>query len=306
MIAALGSFDGYHLGHQLLLSRACAMATRKGKEWGVLTFDPHPQEVLSPSPFERLFLPKEQRALHRMFSVPRVAYIPFSRGLADCTPEHFLEYIEHNHEVEGLVVGHNFCFGRGRSGTVDFLRSACQQRQWSLDIISPVVVGGTQISSTRIRKLVTSGNVTAAKQFLGYPFFLYSSVVEGDQRGAGLGFPTANLFVPEGKALPPSGVYACAAGVDGSFLPAAVNVGFNPTFLGLRSLRLEAHLLDFDGNLYGKHLYIFFLEHLRPEQRFTSVNELKEQMARDCRQARHSFLHWRTFQNPLTEKLVRQ
>jgi riboflavin kinase/FMN adenylyltransferase len=285
MIAALGAFDGFHLGHVRLFETAREKALISGQEWGVISFHPHPQAIFNGSSFRYLFTEPEREALGRFHRIPRFERIPFTRGLADMKPSAFLDWIDESYGISGLVVGDNFRFGRGRSGDCLFLREEGRRRGWSVDILPPVRVGRENVSSTLIRQKITLGETRAAEPLLGHPFFLSGIVVRGDQRGRKLGFPTANLAPSPEKLVPQRGVYTSAVLLDNEWRPAALNIGFNPTFTGIRALRIEAHLIGYDGDLYGRHLTVLFLERLRGELQFPGVQELIIRMHEDISEA---------------------
>jgi len=285
MIAALGAFDGFHLGHARLFETARERALCRHEEWGVITFSPHPQALFSGTTFRYLFTESEREALGRFHCIPRFVRIPFTRGLAEMKPSDFLDWIGDSYNISGLVVGENFHFGRGRSGNCVFLQEEGAARKWTVDILPPVKVGHENVSSTLIRQKVAIGETRAAEPLLGHPFFLSGTVVKGDQRGRSLGFPTANLAIPAEKLVPQRGVYTAAVLVDRHWHPAALNIGFNPTFTGIRALRVEAHLIGFDGDLYGRQLTVLFLDRLRGELQFPGVQELVIQMHEDISEA---------------------
>ena len=228
MIAALGAFDGFHLGHARLFETARERALCRNEEWGVITFRPHPQALFNGTSFRYLFTEAEREALGRFHRIPRFERIPFTRGLADMKPSDFLDWIGENYGISGLVVGENFRFGRGRSGDCATLQEEGIARNWSVDILPPVKVGHESVSSTLIRQKVSMGETRAAEPLLGHPFFLSGTVVKGDQRGRTLGFPTANLAVPAEKLIPQRGVYTAAVLLGKQWHAAALNIGFNP------------------------------------------------------------------------------
>lgn len=304
MIAALGAFDGFHLGHLRLFETARQKALLLGQEWGVITFRPHPQALFGGTAFRYLFTEQEREALTKLHHIARLEKIPFTRGLADMKPSDFLDWIKDTYEVSGLVVGDNFRFGRGRSGDSAFLENEGRARKWSVDILPPVRVGHENVSSTLIRQKVSVGETRGAEPLLGHPFFLSGTVVRGDQRGRSLGFPTANLAIPAEKLIPQRGVYAGAALLGEKWQPVALNIGFNPTFTGIRSLRVEAHLIGFDGDLYGKHLVVLFLERLRGELQFPGVQELVIRMHLDTSEADALWRNFYTTHEPGLQKLA--
>ncbi|AER66662.1 riboflavin biosynthesis protein RibF [Thermovirga lienii DSM 17291] len=283
MIVVLGAFDGFHKGHQALFDAASKMTLRLEDSWGVVTFSPHPQAVLSSDGFTFLFTEREREILARFFGIPELVRIQFTRKLAEMEPEDFVCFLEERFFIRGLVVGEDFRFGRLRKGNASMLKELAHVRGWQTSIVPQVSFDGDKISSSKIRVLVSLGDVRTAGNMLGYPFFLNGSVSHGEGRGRSLGFPTANIVPCTGKILPDRGVYAGAAAVEGEIFPAAINIGFNPTFEGIRSLRVEAHIVGFKGDIYNKKITIFFLEKIRQESKFLKVEELVEQIKKDVK-----------------------
>lgn len=286
MIISIGAFDGFHRGHQKLFEVAREMAHQGGTSWGVVTFSPHPQKLFAPSSFMSLFSESERDVLSRYLAIPELRKLNFGRWLAESSPADFLDYLARSLPIEGIVVGEDFRFGRGRQGDRCFLSRECERRGWQFHFEPPLLEGDLRISSSTVRSFVTSGDVHRAKVFLGYPFWVQGIVVRGDQRGRRLGFPTANVSVPAGKVIPERGVYAAAVMARGKWWAGALNVGYNPTFEGCRAIRFEVHLLGFQGNLYDEQLCVFILERLRPEHRFDRFEALQEQLALDVETTR--------------------
>lgn len=280
MILTLGAFDGFHRGHQKLLEKAASLAGDEAM-WAVVTFSPHPQMVLSPSPRPALFSESERDLIARFLRIPNLIKIDFTRWLAELAPEAFMDFLAKNIDVTGIVVGDDFRYGQSRKGDVAQLAESCRRRRWHVAVLPQLVLDGQSVSSTLLRRKIAGGDVVAASELLGYPFFAVGVVVPGDRRGRTLGFPTANLSLPQGKIFPERGVYATAALVGEEWRPGALNVGFNPTFEGRRSLRFEVHFPGFDGDLYGQSLPVFVLKRLREEMRFGCPEELAAQMGRD-------------------------
>ncbi len=277
----IGVFDGVHLGHRTIIERL----EGTGFPTTVLTFDPHPAEVLSPGSDPRLLTTIGERvSLLEAAGVDTVGILDLAE-VRHFEPDRFVdEVLIDKLGVRSLVIGSDFHFGRDRSGDVDYLLTTGQHLGFEVIVVELVESDGV-VSSTRIRSLIESGDVAAASALLGSRFGLSNEVVRGEQRGRALGFPTANLRPPPGKVTPGHGIYAAFAEVDGVARPAAVNVGVRPTFGGT-GLLIEAHLLDFDGDLYGKRLTLEFVERLRPEIRFENVDALIEQMGDDVSRVR--------------------
>ncbi len=268
---AIGTFDGVHRGHRAVI---------EGSDT-VLTFDPHPLSVIHPEATPKLISPfPVKRDLIAGLGVDELVVIPFDRGFSKQSAEEFVQDVLIDRLGAGRVaVGENFRFGKGARGTPEFLRS---HSEFETSVTPLVEAAGETISSSHIRGLVAAGEVREAADFLGEPFLFEGEVVHGDQRGRTLGMPTANLVPDDAYVTPGHGVYAAWAGG----YPAAVNVGVRPTFVTGRGLLVEAHLIGFDGDLYGETLRIAFLDRLRGEKRFDSVDELVVQMNRDVGEAR--------------------
>jgi riboflavin kinase/FMN adenylyltransferase len=268
---AIGTFDGVHLGHREVIRGADT----------VLTFDPHPQAVINPASAPKLLNPPSVKAdLIAGLGVEELVTIPFDRDFASKTAEEFVqEVLVERLTAEHVSVGENFRFGKKATGDAAFLSS---RPEFETRVVPLVEVDGETVSSSHIRGLVAAGELDKASRFLGGPFLFEGEVVEGDKRGRELGMPTANIVPNDALVTPGHGVYAAWA----HGRPAAVNVGVRPTFDTGRGLLVEAYLLDFSGDLYGETLRIAFLERMRGEKRFESVDDLVAQMRLDAEQAR--------------------
>jgi riboflavin kinase / FMN adenylyltransferase len=268
---AIGTFDGVHVGHRQVIDRADT----------VLTFEPHPLSVLHPEAAPKLIMPFEiKRDVIEGLGVDELVVIPFDREFSTIPPEDFCSRIlVETLGAERVSVGENFRFGAKAKGDPDMLAS---RDEFEARVVPLVEVDGEIVSSSRIRSLVAAGEIEAANRCLGAPFLLEGPVVEGDGRGRELGFPTANIVPSDDLVCPGHGVYAAFA----NGRPAAVNVGVRPTFETGRGLLVEAHLIDFDGDLYGRILRIAFISRLRGERRFPEVEGLIAQMHRDVNAAR--------------------
>lgn len=281
MISVLGAFDGFHRGHQSLFQTAMSISESTGTKWNILTFSPHPQQFFSGHTSRLLFLENEKAILKHFFSIPEIRYIKFDDELMSLSPESFMEMLAQEHGVSGVIVGDNFRFGKQRTGNIEYLEYICNKKGWIFKSLPLVEENGFAISSTTIRGIISCGNVEKARELLGYPFFIYNKVIHGDKRGRSLGFPTINIFRDPHKVVPADGVYTGLVIFDGNYRPAAINIGLNPTFSGTQSLRIEAHLLDFDGDLYDKEVLLLFMKRIRGELSFPSVDDLKYQIRED-------------------------
>jgi riboflavin kinase / FMN adenylyltransferase len=268
---AIGTFDGLHLGHREVIDSADT----------VLTFEPHPLQVIHPEAAPKLIMPFAiKRDVIEGLGVDELVVIPFDEEFARIEPKRFCsEVLVRRLGARTVSVGENFRFGARAKGDPDLLRS---RPEFETRVVPLVEVDGETVSSSRIRGLIAAGEVEVAARYLGAPFMLEGAVVEGDRRGRALGFPTANIVPDDSLVVPGHGVYAAFA--NGA--PAAVNVGVRPTFKTGRGLLVEAYLIDFEGELYGQNLRIAFVERLRGERRFPGAEELIAQMYRDVEAAR--------------------
>ena len=283
-VFTIGVFDGVHRGHQAILGRLLSLAREKGGASVVLTFDPHPQQVITPGTAPVLLQTSRQKEdLLKRMGVAVLLRLPFSREMSLLSPERFVNDILLAMDVREIVLGANFRFGHKRSGDFSTLQALCAPRQIPVQGVEPITLRGVRISSTRIRAFLTSGHVEAARRMLNRPYQLSGKVARGDGAGAGLGFPTANLE-PENQLIPASGVYAGRALVAGETRTCVINIGVRPTLHPegeSRQAVIEAHLLDFEADLYDTAIALDFCVRLRGERRFESVDALKAQIAKD-------------------------
>lgn len=278
----IGVLDGVHLGHRALLERLREQMTPT-----VLTFHPHPIEVLRPGAHPRLITTLSERVeLLGQAGVECVGVLDLA-GIKELAPEVFVsDVLVETLDLGHVVVGDDFRFGKDRTGDVNLLAELGSHLGFDVETIPLVGRQGSAVSSSRVRGLIEMGEVAAAADLLGRPYRVSGEVVGGDERGRAIGFPTANMRPPAQKLIPEHGVYACMAGFDGDApLPAAVNVGVRPTFGGGEVL-IEAHVLDFDEDVYGREMTVSFVERLRPELAFDGVAELVEAMNEDVAKAR--------------------
>lgn len=284
-VLTLGNFDGIHLGHQLLLQRVVADAKEMGGRSVVLTFEPHPLQLLAPARAPRLILThKDKMILLHSFGVDVVIIQTFNSAFAEVEAEAFVRrYLVERVGVRKMWVGKDLRFGKGRKGRVEDLIRWGAQAGFAVGIVEPVELAGVRISSSRIRNLIEQGEVGQAERFLGRYHFVSGRVVPGHQRGRQLGFPTANI-VPRTEVLPRDGIYATFMQVDDRLWPSATNIGTNPTF-GKGPRTVESYLLDFSGDLYGRSVRLFFVSRIRDEKKFSCAESLVEQMREDVRRA---------------------
>jgi riboflavin kinase/FMN adenylyltransferase len=287
VVIALGNFDGVHLGHQAVIRRVVEEALGHGMRSLAATFEPHPQAVLRPGSDLKLLTTLEvRRELLLGCGVDEVYVIRFDEKFSKKSPEEFVrEVLIGELEATVVVVGENFRFGYKASGNVEDLQRYMREaggKAYAVPVYASLDEG---INSTKIRALIAGGEVREAARLLGRSYFIRGEVVAGDGRGRALGFPTANVFSDSLALMPRRGVYAGHVRVGNALYGASTNVGVAPTF-ERQDNRVEAHLLGFSGDLYGKTVDVTFVERLRPEKRFSGVDELKKQIARDVAQAR--------------------
>ncbi|MFD1407630.1 bifunctional riboflavin kinase/FAD synthetase [Kroppenstedtia eburnea] len=286
---AIGYFDGVHLGHRSVIERARQIAGELGVSPAVMTFHPHPREVLGKASVSRYLTPLREKLLRfEELGVQRVYVMKFDRELASRTREEFIEEVLIPLKVRGVTVGFNFTFGRGAAGKAEDLNRLSDGR-FQVEIVHPIASDGDFVSSTRLRQTLDEGDVEAAMKILGRPYSLRGEVVQGDQRGRTIGFPTANIRLEEPFIIPATGVYVVRVRREGvsKDLFGMMNIGYRPTFRDPDPVKtLEVHLFDLDENLYGDRLEVEFLHRLRGEQPFASVTALTEQLKSDERNSR--------------------
>ncbi len=282
----IGVFDGVHRGHRRLINNTIESAYGQNHASVVITFDPHPTQVLSDEPCELLTTPEERAEVLASLDLDLLVVVPFTPDLAGLSAEAFVrQMVERLHLIE-LWVGPDFTLGHQREGNIATLRHLGREHGFTVHIVEPLMWRGEEISSSRIRAALKAGDLDEATGCLGRPYRLTGTVIHGRGVGKSIGVPTANLYLPPNRLIPARGVYACEAHVErrGTH-PAAVNVGVRPTFAG-ESLVVEAHLLGFDGSLYGREMALDFVARLRGEQVYPTLNALVDQMERDIARVR--------------------
>ncbi len=287
-LLTIGSFDGVHRGHQDLLGRMLGAAHGRGVPAVVLTFYPHPSVVLrGRKPAYYITSPDEKADLLRKLGVDIVITQTFDLDLSRVEAPDFLDRLTAQLGFQDLWAGEDFALGHQRRGNRHYLTRASAERGFRFHIVPPFLLEGEVVSSTRVREALRSGDVARAAGYLGRNFELPGTVKRGAGRGKQLGIPTANLEVWEERAVPGNGVYACFAELEGERMPAVVNIGMRPTFAdNLNAPVVEAHLLDFEGDLYDRELRLVFVARLRDERKFSGPEPLIEQIGRDIQRAR--------------------
>lgn len=288
---AIGLFDGVHLGHQQVLRQAVSDAHQLEATPLCVTFSQHPAQVLAPEHAPGLIqhLPQRLAAIEAL-GIEATLVLPFDEAMSQIPAEVFIQglYVDLG-RIHSICVGAHFAFGHQRQGNVELLQRIGQEMNFIVHGLASISLDDETVSSTRIRQAIETGQLDAAGQMLGREYALTGEVIQGDQRGRELGYPTANLKV-DGLCLPPNGVYAAHAQVGEATHRAAVNIGLRPTMADPEpTLHVEAHLLDFEGDLYGQDLALTFVGKLRDETKFDSVDTLKTQIEKDLVSARYLF-----------------
>ena len=286
-VATVGTFDGVHRGHQAVLAEVVRRARAGGRPGVLVTFDPHPLEVVNPSAAPRLLtLPDEKRALVAALGIDRIEFLAFTPELARLAPEDFVRTVlRARYGMQELVLGYDHGFGRGRSGDVALVRRLAAEEGFGVAVVDAVKDDGQPISSSLIRTAVAHGDLAAAGRWLGRRYSLRAPVERGAGRGRTIGIPTINLTPPDRKLLPPDGVYAVWVTVAGRRYGGMMNQGARPTF-GVHARGLEIHLFDFAGELYGETVVVEWVRRLRDVQTFPSRQALVDQIERDALAAR--------------------
>ena len=289
-VLALGNFDGLHRGHLKIIERVRRGAAEHGGTPMAMTFDPHPPRVVRPDKAPPLLMTKAQKleALEQA-GIRAVAVVRFTRELSHWDPETFVRTVLVEWlRVSDVWVGANFLFGHERSGNFTLLRTLGLRYGFRADKIDPVRYKEFVVSSTRIRRLVAEARMDEAAALLGHPYYVDGRVVEGRRRGREIGFPTANLET-ENELIPPHGVYATTMVIDGIVHAGLTNIGVRPTFEDDTRTTIETHILRYDGDLYGRHVRLGFVQRLRDERRFEDVDALRSQIEADRRRAERLF-----------------
>lgn len=284
-VAAVGMFDGVHLGHRFVVERLVGESRERGLSPMIVTFRRHPLEVIAPGRAPRLITGAEQKErLLLDLGVERVCMLDFDRSLRSLTAAQFMQRLHDEYGVRVLMIGYDHCFGSDCPRGIEAYRAIGEQTGVEVIGMPALAPSGEQICSSMIRRLLSSGDVATAAKALGHPFSITGVVEHGRQLGRTIGFPTANLRLADDAIVPHEGVYAAAATMsDGLLRPAMVNIGRRPTVdRPGADLSIEAHILDFDGSLYDETLSLTFCRRLRDERRFDSLEELKEALAADA------------------------
>ncbi|MDD2306699.1 MAG: bifunctional riboflavin kinase/FAD synthetase [Prolixibacteraceae bacterium] len=285
-VLTVGTFDGVHLGHRKIIARLIDLAKAINGESVIFTFDPHPRKIVAPaeSNLRLLTTLDEKIELFEQSGIDHLIVYPFTPEFAQLTYEQFVEQILVGQiHTKSLVVGYDHKFGKGRQGDFEFLKECADRHEFQIEKLDVLLVNESNVSSTKIREAIQIGDFDTANAFLGYSFVLHGTVVEGQKLGRQIQFPTANIEASDpDKIIPGYGVYAVQAKVQNKTYRGMLNIGSRPTVNRNADHRsIEVHLFDFDSDIYGEHLELIFFRKLREEQKFESLDALKEQLARD-------------------------
>lgn len=282
MALTVGSFDGVHLGHVDVIHHVVEAARAGGAAPALITFEPHPRCVLDPANCpQSITTLSEKLALIDAAGIEHAIVLRFDRELAGLSPQEFVDRLAKTMDLRCWVVGYDFAFGRGRTGSAQWLR----EQGHKVDVVPPFVLDGHELHSSEVRRLVTAGEVDHANKLLGREYAMSGPVEAGERVGRRLGFPTANISVEPNKLIPALGAYAGRARAPEGDFVAALSVGYRPTFGGTQ-LRVEAFLLDFEGDLYQQRLELGFVRYLHPDIKFPSPDELVRQLKKDVADTR--------------------
>lgn len=288
-VITIGTFDGVHAGHRFIIQQLEQAARDCEGETVIITFDPHPREVLLPKPgnIRLLTTLPEKIALLERAGIDHLVVVPFTRSFSEMSARSYLEdFLVARFKPHTIIIGYDHRFGHNREGGLELLEAEQQQYGFKLIEIPQQVVHDLTVSSTKIRRNLQEGNIRLANELLCYTYFLTGQVVHGDKMGRQLGYPTANLHLnDERKLIPAEGIYAVQARVGTRVFPAVMSIGFRPTFNGT-DLRLEVHIFDFHEDIYDQELTVYFVDYIRSNLKFDNVDALIVQMNKDSEQAR--------------------
>ena len=284
-IITIGTFDGVHLGHKKILKQLIDKKKQSGLETMVFTFDPHPRKVLFPDQQDLKLITNtnEKVSLLSEIGIDHVIVYPFSKAFSEINPDEYIgEILVEKLKAKCIIVGYDHRFGKNRVGGLDLLIKYAEKYNYEVIEIAAEDINSINISSTQIRKAIESGNIELANQFLGYSFFISGKVSEGKKLGRTIGFPTANISISNAdKIIPKNGVYAVKVEIKNEPFNGMLNIGINPTVSTTLQLKMEVHLFDFNQQVYGEDIKVSFIYRVRDEQKFSSIEALKNQLELD-------------------------
>ncbi|MEC0231519.1 MULTISPECIES: bifunctional riboflavin kinase/FAD synthetase [Paenibacillus] len=286
-VVAIGDFDGVHMGHQEVIGRALRTAKKLGLPTAIMTFHPHPRAVMGQDKYVDLLTPmRKKMEMFASLGVSHTYIVTFDASLMRLSPEEFVDQVLHRLGVDSVICGFDFTFGYQGKGNPDTL-CELSHGKFSVEVVRPFHMDGEKVSSTLIRESLQQGDIDTVTRLLGRPYSISGIVVDGAKRGRTIGFPTANLQLDESYVVPTNGVYAIKASLKGETYKGVMNIGIKPTFTtGELKPSFEAHLFDFSDQIYGEHMSVELIAFLRPERKFSSIDELVAQIKQDAELAK--------------------
>ena len=289
-VVTIGNFDGVHKGHQVLIEKTATYAKARGIKSAVFTFLNHPINYFVPEKVKNIFDEKEKERLIEGFGIDYLIDIPFDKAMTQISAEQFVvKILKDKIHAKKIVVGHDFTFARNKEGNVKVLKELGHEYGIEVEIVQPIKINGIRVSSTFIRELISEGRVDEIPQYLGTPYVIEGEIIHGKANGRKMGYPTANISLKDQIIKPKNGIYASRVIIDGKKYFGATNVGMNPTVNG-KYLSIETNILDFDEDIYGKRVRIEFLEKIRDEKKFESLDELRKQLDLDTGFVRQKYM----------------
>ena len=289
-VVTIGNFDGVHKGHQVLIEKTATYAKARGIKSAVFTFLNHPINYFVPEKVKNIFDEKEKERLIEGFGIDYLIDIPFDKAMTQISAEQFVvKILKDKIHAKKIVVGHDFTFARNKEGNVKVLKELGHEYGIEVEIVQPIKINGIRVSSTFIRELISEGRIDEIPQYLGTPYVIEGEIIHGKANGRKMGYPTANISLKDQIIKPKNGIYASRVIIDGKKYFGATNVGMNPTVNG-KYLSIETNILDFDEDIYGKRVRIEFLEKIRDEKKFESLDELKKQLDLDTGFVRQKYM----------------
>ncbi len=281
-ILTLGDFDGIHKGHRKLIEQTLKLSSELNLPSVLVTYDPSPKKILVNLKYDSNIYSKEEKIiLLQEYPFKALFFLPFDKKMSKLTAAKFLRHILLKKlKAHYIVIGHDHCFGLNRRGNYHYLKLASESLNFNVKQIEAVKEDDEVVSSSHVRKLLSEGNIQKANRFLAAPYRIHSTVVSGSKRGSALGIPTANLHISKDKFLPKEGVYYCLCKYEGKYFKAVTNIGRNPTFKNM-NISVEAHLLEFNQNIYGEKITLLFMDRLRNEEKFANAELLKKKIQKD-------------------------
>lgn len=290
-VVTLGTFDGVHIGHEAILDKICQSSLQEDLESIILTFFPHPRLIVSDNCDIKLLNTMDEKSqLLEKKGIQNFIIHPFDKAFSELSPREFVEQVlVQKLNIQKIIIGHDHKFGKNRAADFNDLLAFGKEFGFDVEEISAQQIDEVSISSTKIRNALMEGNITLANTFLGYTYMLNGNVVKGNQLGRTIGYPTANIEIPEEyKLIPKNGVYVVSVFLKGMLLKGMMNIGVKPT-LGSNELSIEVHILNFSEDIYGKKIQVNILKRIRDEQKFASFNDLKNQLKKDKQDTIHFF-----------------